>query len=100
MSPDNVPATIHLCQLYLCLTNPLTTHGAQPEPDNVDLAASMLSDLTKGAGWDVGEAWYFFGKAHGIRGDHVEERECLTFALGLSEARPLRDFGTAVKWCL
>ncbi|TFY78584.1 hypothetical protein EWM64_g5428 [Hericium alpestre] len=101
ISPDNIPATIHLCQQYLSLTSSLTSYEAiEPEPDHVDLAAGMLTDLTKGAGWDVAEAWYFLGKAHGIRGMRDRERECLNFALGLSEGRPLRDIGAAVGWSL
>lgn len=93
--PDGIPATVHLSQAYLTLAK----EGAS-EMDNVDLVAGMLSDLTQGSGWDVPEAWYFLGKAHGMRGMHDRERECLGFALGLAEGRPLRDFGEAVGWCL
>lgn len=66
----------------------------------MDLAAGMLTDLTRGAGWDVSEAWYFLARAHGARGMRDMERECLAFALSLSEVRPLRDIGQAVGWCL
>ncbi|KAI0065171.1 hypothetical protein BV25DRAFT_1798883 [Artomyces pyxidatus] len=101
ISPDNVAASIHLCQVYLSLTGPHTPYETpETEPDNVDLAAGMLSDLTKGVGWDVAEAWYFLGKANGMRGMRDRERECLNFALGLAEGRPLRDLGVAVGWCL
>ncbi|THH16080.1 hypothetical protein EW146_g4495 [Bondarzewia mesenterica] len=95
LSPDNIPATIHLCQLYL---SRLQQPGSAA--DNVDLAAGMLADLTRGPGWDVAEAWYFLGRAHGAREMRDRERECLAFALGLSEGRPLRDVGKAVGWCL
>ncbi|KAI9464782.1 hypothetical protein F5148DRAFT_1276411 [Russula earlei] len=93
--PDSIPATVHLSQAYLALAK----EGAS-EVDNIDLVAGILSDLTQGPGWDVPEAWYFLGKAHGMRGMRDRERECLGFALGLAEGRPLRDFGEAVGWCL
>ncbi|KAN0125978.1 hypothetical protein V8E52_001185 [Russula decolorans] len=93
--PDSIPATVHLSQVYLTLAK----EGAS-EVDNVDLVVGMLSDLTQGPGWDVPEAWYFLGKAHGMRGMRDRERECLNFALFLAEGRPLRDFGEAVGWCL
>ena len=93
--PDSIPATVHLSQVYLTLAKEGTS-----EVDNVDLVVGMLSDLTQGPGWDVPEAWYFLGKAHGMRGMRDRERECLNFALCLAEGRPLRDFGEAVGWCL
>lgn len=103
ISPDHIPATIHLCQIYLGLNTP---SGFEPRPrpspkaQNIDLAAGLLSDLTKGVGWDCAEAWYFLGRAHGLRDMRERERECLSYALGLAEGRPLRDLGTAVGWCL
>ena len=93
--PDSIPATVHLSQVYLTLAK-----EGSSEVDNVDLVVGMLSDLTQGPGWDVPEAWYFLGKAHGMRGMRDRERECLNFALFLAEGRPLRDFGEAVGWCL
>jgi len=93
--PDSIPATVHLSQAYLTLAKEGTS-----EMDSVDLVAGMLSDLTQGPGWDVPEAWYFLGKAHGMRGMRDRERECLGFALGLAEGRPIREFGEAVGWCL
>ncbi|KAI0258551.1 hypothetical protein BC834DRAFT_975040 [Gloeopeniophorella convolvens] len=95
ISPDSVPATIHLSQSYLSMAK-----EGSSEMDNVDLVAGMLSDLTQGSGWDVPEAWYFLGKAHGIRDMRDRERECLNFALSLAESRPLRDIGEAIGWCL
>ncbi|KAI0052228.1 TPR-like protein [Auriscalpium vulgare] len=102
IAPDSIPATIHLSQVYLSLTTPGAPSAvdAHKDADNVDLAAGLLSDLTRGCGWDCAEAWYFLGKANGMRGLRDRERECLTFALGLSEGRALRDVGTAVGWCI
>lgn len=100
-------ATVHLCRLYL---SPPTTHDhsstlasnedANLERDNVDLAVGLLSELTKGPGWDVAEAWYFLAKGYQLQGRRDRERECLSFALTLSESRGVRDVGTAVGWCL
>ncbi len=71
-----------------------------PLPDHVDLAAGILSDLTKGAGWDVPEAWYYLAKAYGLQGRKEGERESLERALRLAEGRAVRDVGAALGWCL
>ena len=94
--PDSIPATVHLSHSYLTLAK----EGTSDDVDNVDLVAGMLSDLTQGSGWDIPEAWYFLGKAHGMRGMRDRERECLGFALNLTDGRPLREIGEAVGWCL
>jgi len=96
--PEDISATIHLCRLYLKSPSPKPAGG--DFRDNVDLAVGLLSDLTRGAGWDVPEAWYFLAKHYGLQGRKGRERECLSFALTLSETRPLRDIGVAVGWCL
>ena len=51
-------------------------------------------------GWDVPEAWYFLAKMYAFQGRQDRERECLCFALTLSDNRPLRDPGAAIGWCL
>ncbi|KDQ52478.1 hypothetical protein JAAARDRAFT_40076 [Jaapia argillacea MUCL 33604] len=104
MAPHDVSAIIHLCRLYLSLPGALlsgsSTSKMNPDPDNVDLAAGMLTDLTRGAGWDVPEAWYFLAKTYHLQGRKESERECLSFALGLSEGRSVRDTGLALGWCV
>ncbi|RPD58162.1 hypothetical protein L227DRAFT_594388 [Lentinus tigrinus ALCF2SS1-6] len=103
ISPNDVSATIHLCRVYLAAVQNRgkSKDGMElADRDNVDLAVGLLSELTKGAGWDVPEAWYFLGKMYALQGRQDRERECLCFALTLSENRPLRDPGTAVGWCL
>ncbi|KAI0370661.1 hypothetical protein BV20DRAFT_1052115 [Pilatotrama ljubarskyi] len=103
ISPNDVSATIHLCRVYLAAVQDHGKSRAGMEPsdrDNVDLAVGLLSALTKGAGWDVPEAWYFLAKMYALQGRQDRERECLCFALTLSENRPLRDAGAAVGWCL
>jgi len=66
----------------------------------VDLAAGMLEHITKGPAWDVPEAWYFLGKAYGFQGRKEKERECLSWALKLSEKRGVRDMLAALGMCL
>ncbi|KAI0665604.1 hypothetical protein C8Q78DRAFT_1178413 [Trametes maxima] len=103
IAPNDVSATIHLCRVYLAAAQGSSKPDADMEPadrDNVDLAVGLLSALTKGAGWDVPEAWYFLAKMYALQGRRDRERECLGFALTLSENRPLRDPGVAVGWCL
>ncbi|KAI0350274.1 hypothetical protein OH77DRAFT_1431143 [Trametes cingulata] len=103
IAPNDVSATIHLCRVYLAAVQDHGKSRAGMEPsdrDNVDLAVGLLSALTKGAGWDVPEAWYFLAKMYALQGRQDRERECLCYALTLSENRPLRDAGAAVGWCL
>ncbi|KZT66935.1 TPR-like protein [Daedalea quercina L-15889] len=104
IAPDDISATIHLCRLYLTpsSTQPQLSKATpeRPSRDNIDLAVGLLSDLTRGAAWDVPEAWYFLAKQYGVQGRKDRERECLCFALTLSESRGLRDLGVAVGWCL
>lgn len=89
---DNVAASVHLCRLYLA--------SKSPDPDKVDLAAGLLDQLTRGPGWDSPEAWYYLARACSFQRRKERERECLAFALALSERRGMRDMGTALGWCL
>jgi len=104
ISPDDVSATVHLCRVYLSPSRKSNTNNVDGDgdinPDNVDLAAGMLSQCVKGAARDVPEAWYFLAKAYGLQGRKDKEREALTLALNLSERRCIRDVGLAVGWCL
>ncbi|KAF9025079.1 hypothetical protein BDZ89DRAFT_1068592 [Hymenopellis radicata] len=93
IAPDNVPATVHMCGLYL-------SAPGSADSDSVDLAAGMLGHLTRGAGWDVPEAWYYLAKAYAAQGRHPQERESLSLALALSESRGVREIGAALGWCL
>ena len=83
-----------------------TANSSSPSPlaptipnSDVDLAAGMLSYLTKGRGWNVPEAWYYLAKAYGLQGRKEKEREFLRLALELSERRGVRDIGSALGWC-
>ncbi|KAK0200307.1 hypothetical protein DFS33DRAFT_1360453 [Desarmillaria ectypa] len=96
ISPDDVPAAVHLCRLYLSGEALLCPNMS----DNIDLAAGMLSRLAKGPGWDVPEVWYFLGKAYGAQSQRERERECLGLALTLSERRGVREISAALGWCL
>ncbi|KAH8813731.1 hypothetical protein DL96DRAFT_1757706 [Flagelloscypha sp. PMI_526] len=68
--------------------------------ENVDLAAGILEQLTRGPGWDVPEAWYFLAKAYAMQERKDKERECLGIAVKLSERRGARDVGIALGSCL
>ncbi|KAK0452995.1 uncharacterized protein EV420DRAFT_634491 [Desarmillaria tabescens] len=96
ISPDNVPAAVHLCRLYLSGEAP----SCPTMSDYIDLAVGMLSRLAKGPGWDVPEVWYFLGKAYGAQSQRERERECLGRALTLSERRGVREISAALGWCL
>jgi predicted Zn-dependent protease len=92
LAPDNVPALVHLTRLQLA--------RARGPGTDVDLAAGMLERATRGAGWDVPEAWHLLAKAYGLQGRASRERECLLYALELAEARGVREIGAAVGWVL
>jgi len=102
MSPDDVSATVHMCQIYLTpgLRSRSSESSADPDPDKVNLSAGLLEYMSRGPGWDVPEVWYFLAKAYGLRGQKDKQLECLTTALSLSESRSIRHLGCAVGWCL
>ena len=95
ISPDDIQATVFLCRLYV------TAEASSPEAQgNIDIAVSMLEDLTCGAGWDVAEAWYLLAKAYNKQGRKENERDCLLFALRLSRTKGVRDIGVSLGWCI
>jgi tetratricopeptide (TPR) repeat protein len=101
IAPENIPAIIHLCKIYLLPSKSNMEPGSSElDPDRVDLAAGMLRDLTQGDGWDIPEAWYFLAKAYKMQGRSDKERECLSTALVLSETTRVRQVVDAVGLCL
>ena len=99
--PNDVAATIYLCRIYLTSEAGSNRDEEKHTDDQkVDLAASLLSELTHGPGWDVPEAWYYLAKAYKLQGRSDRERDCLNFALSLSQNRGIRDITAAVGWCL
>lgn len=99
--PNDVSATVFLCRIYLTPgADSSSIEDKQMQAEKTDLAAGLLSDLTHGPGWDVPEAWYYLAKAYKLQGRRDRERECLNFALSLSDTRGIRDLTTAVGWCL
>ncbi|PVF93840.1 hypothetical protein CPB86DRAFT_835149 [Serendipita vermifera] len=104
INPDHIPAVVHLAQQYL---NPaigqtagIASGDKESRSGTVDLAAGMLSSFTKGPGWDVPEAWYLLAKAVSLQGRAERQRECLTYALGLVEGKPIRDLRVAIDCAL
>lgn len=105
INPDYIPAVVHLAQQYLKpvagQTVPaLVSEETESARGMVDLAAGMLSSFTKGPGWDVPEAWYLLANAVSLQGRKERERECLTYALGLIEGKPIRDIRIALDCAL
>ncbi|KIJ47909.1 hypothetical protein M422DRAFT_45616 [Sphaerobolus stellatus SS14] len=103
LNPDHIPAFIHLTQEYLKterVSSPAGCSSETPPQENIDLAAGLLSGLTRGAGWDVPEAWYFLARANKLQGRLDRERECLNFALALAQERGVREITSAVGTCL
>ncbi len=81
-------------------TTAIASEASESRKGAVDLAAGMLSSFTKGPGWDVPEAWYLLAKAVSLQGRPERERECLTYALGLIEGKPIRDIRVALDCAL
>ncbi|KAL4066373.1 hypothetical protein V8B97DRAFT_1041251 [Scleroderma yunnanense] len=100
ISPEDVPATVHMCRIYLDSSTSKQSPDTDIDRDKVDLSAGLLRYITRSRGWDVPEAWYYLAKAYGLQGRKDEECECLVAALRLSERRCIRDVGRAVGWCL
>jgi len=97
IAPEHISAIIHICKIYL---SPPCPGVDELDPDRVELAAGLLSDLTNGDGWDVPEAWYYLAKAAKMQGRIEKERECLIYALRLSEVTRVRGISDAVGWSL
>ncbi|KAG8760065.1 hypothetical protein FRC14_004164 [Serendipita sp. 396] len=104
IDPDHIPAVVHLAQQYLDPAIGQTTATASEESESrrnaIDLAAGMLSSFIKGPGWDVPEAWYLLAKAVSLQGRKERERECLAYALGLVEGKPIRDIRISLDCAL
>ena len=97
IEPEHVPAIIQICKIYLA---PPSTDVEELDPDRVQLAAGLLSDLTNGYGWDSPEAWYYLAKAAKMQGRIEKERECLIHALKLAEITRVREISDALGWSL
>ncbi|KAF8630555.1 hypothetical protein AX17_005367 [Amanita inopinata Kibby_2008] len=104
ISSEDISATVHLARLYLMseAATPGDDSGSRGKvrQGDIDLAAGLLSHLTRGTAWDVPEAWYYLAKAYGLQGQKDRERECLAFALELSAHRGVREISAAIGWCI
>ncbi|KAI8330708.1 hypothetical protein BC941DRAFT_517938 [Chlamydoabsidia padenii] len=57
-----------------------------------ELAEALLDRTTKSLGWDHEEAWYLLGQVYQHQQSMDRAKECLLYALELSETKPLRPF--------
>ncbi|KIY44641.1 hypothetical protein FISHEDRAFT_50937 [Fistulina hepatica ATCC 64428] len=99
VAPDDVEASIHLCRIYLDDKTLNLTENTVTS-DNVDLAAGILSRLTKAPAWDVPEAWFFLARAYTLQGRKDRAQECLKLALTLAKHRGVREISKAIGWCI
>lgn len=83
LRPDHPPAVVMLARLYL-------------GQGDVDLAHSLLSQLTQDRGWDVPEAWYTLGTVCDKQGRPSASRESLLYALELERSRTCRPLPDAL----
>ncbi len=77
-------------------TAEVTLSAQAQDLSSVSLAEGLLVATTKGAGWDVSEAWLFLGQA--VQRSHraARARECLEYALQLENTKPIRALGSAL----
>lgn len=86
LRPEQAAGIVSLAKLHL-------------EAGQVDLAHSLLNQLTQETGWDVPEAWYYLGKVCEAQGREERARECWVYALGLQRSRPCRAWEEAAdRW--
>ncbi|EIW68009.1 hypothetical protein TREMEDRAFT_44986 [Tremella mesenterica DSM 1558] len=86
LRPDHPAGIVVLAKLYL-------------STGQVDLAHTLLNQLTQDTGWDVPEAWFYLGKVCEAQGRMGRSKECLVYALGLEESRPCRRWRDSVdRW--
>lgn len=57
-----------------------------------ELAEALLDRTTKSLGWDHEEAWYLLGSVYRHQESLERSKDCLLYALELSETKPLRPF--------
>ncbi|CAG8527190.1 13023_t:CDS:10 [Acaulospora colombiana] len=76
---QHVPTLVHLARTYL-------------ENDNIEMAESLLEDVTKSNGWDCAEAWLHLGKIFQVTNRIKRSKDCLWYALDLEETNPIRPF--------
>lgn len=86
LRPNHPPGLVNLAKLYF-------------STGQVELAHSLLNQITQDFGWDVPEAWYYLGKVCELQGRIERSRECWKYALGLEETRPVRSWSDGVdRW--
>lgn len=62
----------------------------------LDLAHSLLTQLTQDRGWDVPQAWFALASICTVQGRDERARECLLYALELEKSRTCRPLGEAL----
>lgn len=84
LSTDYPSAVVSLARLYL-----------RGNSSDIDLAHSILWQLTEDRGWDVPEAWLSLATACQKQGRPIRQKECLLEALRLENSRTCRPLGDA-----
>ncbi|KAI9307106.1 hypothetical protein BJ944DRAFT_198193 [Cunninghamella echinulata] len=82
IQPNHVPTHVDMAKAWI-------EHKETPQ---WELAEALLDNTTKSLGWDNEEAWYLLALAHRHRKSLERSKECLLYALQLSETKPLRSF--------
>ncbi|KAF6752725.1 hypothetical protein DFP72DRAFT_1133180 [Ephemerocybe angulata] len=77
-----------------------TVDRSKPAQSDVDLACGLLTQSSKGRGWDVPEVWYYLAMAYRLQGRAERESEALGTALRLAEGRGIREIGAAIGLCI
>jgi hypothetical protein len=86
-SPDFPPATIGLAKTLLSLPNESDVASSR------DRAEVLLDSVTKLAGWDSSEAWFWLGEIYEQCYLPVKAAECWSYCEELEERKPVREWG-------
>lgn len=83
---DHLPTIVIMAKIHL-------------DKGNVAITEGFLDVATQMNAWDSPEAWYLLAKVYEQTRRSERARECLVYALGLEETRPIRDLrGTLTRY--
>ena len=85
-SPDYPPAVVGLARTLLTLPNEKDGSSSR------DRAEVLLDSVTKLAGWDSSEAWFWLGEVYEKCGIPVKAAECWSYCEELEGRRPIREW--------
>lgn len=84
ISHDHIPMILALASYHI-------------DKGDVAIAEGFLDISTQANGWDCPEAWFLLAKVYEATRRSKRGRECLVYALGLEETRPIRELRATLE---